>query len=131
MSKAQYRKIRKASEDLDLDAMIDTYGVCWGLKLNQYHIVDIIETAWANYKRLEKHAPKDSEEFYAWITEKPFNINGQRATLWDYSLKAFNEKSSRIRDKYPDWHLPELSDDTYNRMVLFTHIKAKIGDWDD
>lgn len=132
MSKSQYRDIKKAGESQTINQMHEKYGVCLCLKLQQFLIVDIIESAWVSYKKTEGHTPKDSDEFYHWIVEDVYNVNGQGPkTIWSYGLEIVNKKMDEVREKHPDYSIYHIDDTDYTRAVLYTHIKAKIGDWTD
>lgn len=130
MSKAQYRDIRNSAQGFDIAELIEKYGVCAPMKAQQYMIVDIIESAWAGYKALCKgHAPKDSDAFYTWMVEEECNVNGiDDTTVWAVGLKEAN-RAVRKFNKNHEYQLMEIEDNAFTRATLYTHIKAKIGDW--
>ena len=133
ISKAQYRQINESSKSMSIQDMRDAYGVGYMAKLHQYIIVDILESAWKSYKSThDRHAPKDSDEFFDWITGEKFNVNGEGLrTLWEYGLMLANNALKGYNDKHPDKPVGLVEDNTLTQALLYTHIKAKIGDWDD
>ena len=133
MSKAQYRDIRKSCETMTLKEMYETYGICFPLKIQQYLIVDILESAWQAYKSANKnHAPKNSDDFYSWIVEEKHNVNGKgTTTIWQYGLDITNKKMTEYNERHGKTIIPELKDNELTRATLYTHIKAKIGDWEE
>lgn len=132
ISKAQYRDIKKTAMTNDIAGWLETYGVGFPLKAQQYAIVEILESCWEAYKASTRHAPKDSDEFFEFITEKTVRINGTKPnTCWNHCIGEYNARATNFNRMAKKDVVPYLRDNMYTRALLYTHIKAKIGDWED
>ena len=135
INKAQYRQLRNEAnkEDYDIRYMFKTYGVCTSQKVAQFMIIQSLETCWDFYKKEHKgRAPKSSDEFYNYMVAPRMNTKkGKAVSPWLICIELMNEDIDQYNETVGKSILDNVQDNAYTRAILYTHIKAKIGDWED